>query len=64
MLFSFPVVFLNRIDYHASWLNTKAVDMAAELGLIPDEDPEGGKIIRDPNGVPTGIFIDTASVRL
>lgn len=55
-------VYLNRIDYHAVWLNSAAVRLADDRGLIPDEDPQGGAILRDPDGRPTGVFIDTAVV--
>ena len=51
-------VWLRRIDGHAGWANTKAMELA---GVTRDsEDPNGGQIIRDENGYPTGVFIDTA----
>lgn len=51
-------VWLSRVDGHAGWANTKAMEMA---GITADtEDPEGGKIIRDENGKPTGVFVDGA----
>jgi predicted amidohydrolase YtcJ len=51
-------VLLERIDGHASWVNGRALDAAR----IDEKtaDPTGGKIVRDPNGAATGIFIDTA----
>lgn len=53
-------VWLSRIDGHAAWANTAALE-AAGLGEIRQAaDPEGGEIIRDASGEPTGIFIDTA----
>ena len=51
-------VWLRRIDGHAGWANSKALEMA---GIDNDTaDPVGGKIIRDDNGVATGTLIDTA----
>jgi hypothetical protein len=52
-------VWLNRVDGHAGWANSKAMEMA---GITADtKDPEGGKIIRDENGEPTGVFVDGAT---
>ncbi len=51
-------VFLTRIDGHAGWANSKALELA---GIDRDtEDPNGGRIIRNSNGGATGIFIDAA----
>ena len=51
-------VFLTRVDLHAGWANTKAMELA---GVTPEmEDPDGGEIVRDEDGKPTGIFIDNA----
>jgi len=51
-------VYLTRIDGHAVWVNSKAMDLA---GIIPETpDPEGGKILRDAQGKPTGVFVDNA----
>ncbi len=51
-------VWLSRVDGHAGWANSKAMEMA---GITAEtEAPEGGKIIRDENGEPTGVFIDEA----
>ena len=49
-------VLLRRVDGHAVWLNSKAL----QLANISREtkDPDGGKIIRDRNGVPSGILVD------
>lgn len=52
-------VCLTRIDGHAIWVNSKAM----ELAKIDDKTaaPEGGRIIRDKrSNKPTGIFIDNA----
>jgi predicted amidohydrolase YtcJ len=51
-------VFLTRVDMHAAWANSKAMEMA---GITREsEDPEGGEIVRDEDGNPTGVFIDNA----
>ena len=50
-------VWLRRIDGHAGWANSKALELA---GIDDDTpDPVGGKIIRD-DGKATGTLIDTA----
>eukprot|EP01091_Cochliopodium_minus_P011887 TRINITY_DN3485_c0_g1_i1.p1 TRINITY_DN3485_c0_g1~~TRINITY_DN3485_c0_g1_i1.p1 ORF type:complete len:332 (-),score=106.57 TRINITY_DN3485_c0_g1_i1:914-1909(-) len=49
-------VWLERIDGHAGWANSAAI----EKTTIPDENPQGGEIIRFENGTATGIFIDLA----
>jgi predicted amidohydrolase YtcJ len=52
-----PVV-LTRIDGHALWANSRALDLA---GITPTtSDPPGGRILRDDAGRPTGIFVDAA----
>ncbi len=51
-------VWLRRIDGHAGWANTAAMELA---GVTRDsQDPTGGQIMRDANGDATGVFIDTA----
>lgn len=51
-------VWLRRIDGHAGWANSKALELAGIDADTPD--PIGGKIIRDDNGKATGTLIDTA----
>lgn len=52
-----PVVLI-RIDGHAIWVNSKAMEIA---GVTREtKDPPGGKIIRFPDGKPTGVFVDNA----
>ena len=51
-------VSLTRVDGHASWVNQKAMEMA-DLNAAT-KDPDGGKILRDANGKPTGVLIDRA----
>ena len=51
-------VWLERIDGHAGWANSKALALA---GINANTiSPPGGEIIRDRNGNPTGILIDNA----
>ena len=52
-------VMLERIDGHASWANSRALQLAGIDKNTPD--PEGGKIERDAEGNPTGVLIDKAS---
>lgn len=52
-----PVI-LQRVDGHAIWVNRKVLELAHIDRTT--EDPEGGKIIRDSNGNPTGVFVDNA----
>ena len=51
-------VSLTRVDGHASWVNQKAMEIA-DLNAAT-KDPDGGKILRDANGKPTGVLIDRA----
>jgi predicted amidohydrolase YtcJ len=52
-------VWLERIDGHASWVNTKELELA---GLTAETlDPPGGRILKDPStGMPTGVLVDRA----
>ncbi|MEO1023772.1 MAG: amidohydrolase, partial [Bacteroidota bacterium] len=51
-------VWLARVDGHAAWGNSKAMQIA---GISQDTpDPQGGKIMRDERGRATGIFVDAA----
>ena len=51
-------VWLARVDAHAGWANTKALELAGITKETPD--PEGGQIIRDEQGNATGVLIDNA----
>lgn len=53
-----PIV-LERIDGHAVWVNSAALKRAGINDDTPD--PEGGQIIRDDQGVATGILVDNAA---
>ena len=52
-----PVV-LRRVDGHASWVNRRALEAARVTRDTPD--PEGGRIVRDARGEPTGVLVDNA----
>jgi predicted amidohydrolase YtcJ len=51
-------VALVRIDGHATWANSAALQAAGIERATGD--PEGGRIVRDTAGDPTGLLIDTA----
>ncbi|HEX5706738.1 MAG TPA: amidohydrolase, partial [Pyrinomonadaceae bacterium] len=52
-------VFLQRVDGHVSWANTAALSAA---GVTRDSKaPEGGEILFDAQGEPTGILKETAA---
>lgn len=49
---------LRRVDGHAVWVNRAALTAA---GITRDTaDPTGGRILRGPDGEPTGVLIDEA----
>jgi predicted amidohydrolase YtcJ len=50
--------FLQRVDGHAAWVNSAALAMAGIGPKTPD--PEGGRILKDATGRPTGILLDAA----
>jgi predicted amidohydrolase YtcJ len=51
-------VWLERVDGHAGWANSEAMRRAK---ITRDSQaPKSGQIIRDANGMPTGIFVDGA----
>ena len=51
-------VYLERVDGHAALANAMALQLAGVDRRT--EDPDGGKIIRDADGNPTGTLIDEA----
>lgn len=51
-------VWLRRVDGHAGWANAAALK-AAGVGR-GSADPEGGEILRDASGEPTGVLVDAA----
>jgi len=51
-------VYLSRVDGNSAFVNGKALEMAGIKKSTPD--PEGGRIIRKPDGEPTGVLINRA----
>jgi predicted amidohydrolase YtcJ len=51
-------VWLSRVDGHAGWANSRALQLAGITRDTPD--PADGRIERDANGVPTGVLVDGA----
>jgi predicted amidohydrolase YtcJ len=51
-------VFVQRVDGHTSWANSLALSKANVTRET--RDPEGGEIVRDARGEPTGILKETA----
>jgi predicted amidohydrolase YtcJ len=51
-------VYLSRVDGHAAWVNGEALRRAGITAAT--KDPEGGRILRDAKGEPTGVLIDNA----
>jgi len=51
-------VWLTRVDGHAAWANSRALELAGIDDYTPD--PSGGQIIRDANGKATGVLVDNA----
>lgn len=52
-----PVI-LSRVDGHAAWVNSKALELAGIDRNTPS--PSGGEIVKDEMGEPTGLLIDNA----
>ncbi|HEX8633463.1 MAG TPA: amidohydrolase [Pyrinomonadaceae bacterium] len=52
-------VFVQRVDGHVSWANTLALKQAKVTRATPA--PEGGEILHDAGGEPTGILKETAA---
>jgi len=51
-------VWLERVDGHAGWANSRVLALAGITNATPD--PVGGKIVRDEKGVATGVLVDAA----
>jgi predicted amidohydrolase YtcJ len=47
-----------RVDGHALWANSAAMKAAGIAAST--QDPPGGRILRRPNGEPSGVFVDNA----
>ncbi len=52
-----PVV-ITRVDGHALLANARAMELAGITAAT--RDPDGGRIVRDAAGRPTGVFVDNA----
>jgi predicted amidohydrolase YtcJ len=52
-------VWLSRVDGHAAWANSAAIKLAGVTRATAD--PAGGRIERDAQGNPAGVFVDAAT---
>ncbi|RKO92557.1 hypothetical protein BDK51DRAFT_28373, partial [Blyttiomyces helicus] len=59
LLASVPVA-LYRIDFHAIWLNAKAIALVRRYLPADLEHIDGGQVVLDERGEPAGTFIDMA----
>lgn len=46
-------------DAHGTWVNTRALEVAGITQATPD--PDGGRIVKDSDGNPTGLLFETAA---
>ncbi len=51
-------VWLERVDGHAAWANSRAIALAGVTAAT--KDPSGGRVERDAKGAPEGVFVDAA----
>ena len=51
-------VYLVKQDFHIAWVNSEALCIAGIDRNTPD--PDGGRIVHDDNGEPTGILVQNA----
>ena len=51
-------VWLRRVDGHAAWADSRALELAGVTRATPD--PPGGRIERASDGTPTGVLVDNA----
>jgi hypothetical protein len=51
-------VFLTAYDGHSAWVNSRALELA-DIGR-ETPDPEHGRFLRDPDGMPTGALVEDA----
>ena len=51
-------VYLDSLDVHAAWVNSAALAVARITSDTPD--PDGGRIVRDAAGEPTGLLLERA----
>ncbi|THU95686.1 amidohydrolase 3 [Dendrothele bispora CBS 962.96] len=50
------LIILQSKDYHALWVSPRMLEMCGDL----PETVEGGVVVRDEHGKPTGVFLDNA----
>ena len=55
-------VFFSRVDGHASWINSAAIEALTQLGYDFSQNPNGGVIQRNSSGELTGILFDQAHI--
>ncbi len=53
-----PAAFTSH-DAHGTWVNSRALELAGVTRDTPD--PDGGRIVRDSEGEPTGLFLESAA---
>ncbi|MCL7452809.1 MAG: amidohydrolase [Anaerolineae bacterium] len=53
-----PVALQDK-SHHATWVNSRALEVAGISANTPD--PPGGQIVRDEQGEPTGMLLETAA---
>lgn len=53
-------IWVERVDGHAGWANTAALEAAGFEEIMNADDTEGGAVIRNDEGEPTGVFVDEA----
>jgi predicted amidohydrolase YtcJ len=51
-------VLLRSQDHHSAWASTRALDLAGVDARTPD--PAAGTVVRDADGVPTGLLLEAA----
>lgn len=56
-----PACLLSR-DVHAVWANSAALALAGITADTPD--PPGGRIVREPDGTPSGVLLEAAGERV
>src|SRR5262249_37993110 len=52
-------VLLHRKDFHSLWVNGAALGRC-DIGR-DTPDPAGGRVVRDPSGMPTGLLLEHAA---
>lgn len=55
-------VFLIAKSFHAGWVNSYALRLSGVTASTPD--PEGGQIVRDASGNPTGLLLELSAMDL